>query len=96
MWTKGYSNSAIARELGMTRSAIIGKGRRLGLPPHDVIVRGKCSRAEAGIPRKSKSLPVEAVVPEKRKVKAKAVNGKRTRAEWDAILAEAVRNTVEK
>lgn len=94
LWDKGYSNSAIARELGISRNAVIGKGKRLGLPPHEVLVRGKCSRADVGVKSKSTSReePVEVPVPVKKK-RTKPTGERRTREEWNSILAEAVRNT---
>lgn len=94
LWAKGYSSSAIAHEFCMSRSAICGKVARMGLPEHAVVVKGKCTRAEAWIPRKSKPPPwIEDAPAKKKKVKAKAANGRRTREEWKSILAEAVRNT---
>ena len=98
LWGEGYSNSAIAREFCMSRNAILGKVKRLGLPPHDVVVRGKCSRAEAGLPRKKvkvdSTAAVEPVVEKRRFKKVIASKTERTKSDLRNMLADAVRNTV--
>ena len=34
LWRKGYPVQIIANRIGRSRSAVIGKAKRLGLPPH--------------------------------------------------------------
>ena len=47
LWQSGYSGSLIGVELGLTRSAVIGKVQRLKLPSRTTLV----SRRRSGAPR---------------------------------------------
>jgi len=48
LWIEGLPASVISERIGVTRNAVIGKARRLGLPPHaDWQARRAAARREA-------------------------------------------------
>lgn len=44
LWGEGYSASLLAKRLGATRSAVLGKARRLNLPSRKSMVQAKRGR----------------------------------------------------
>lgn len=93
LWAAGSSITDIANELGVTRSVISGKIRRLGLQRGERKVGERRKKAHRVI-EIAEDRP-DQVSPPKLKRCHNWGKPQRTQAELRAMLAEAVRNTIE-
>jgi hypothetical protein len=88
LWAQGISSTLIAIEFGMSRSAVLGKVSRMKLPlkrtlkdAHGVEVPELPAIEEPYVP------------PPHKRGRPPKERAKRTAAQYQAMLAEAVRNT---
>jgi GcrA cell cycle regulator len=91
LWAKGYSNAAISVELGVSRNTIIGKVKRLKLVPRTPTKTAEGMGVKYPKPRDPKAEANRAAP----KLRGKEA-AKRTQADYQEMLAQAVRNTLDK
>jgi hypothetical protein len=88
LWAQGMSSTLIAIEFGMSRSAVLGKVSRMKLPLRRTL------KDAHGIEVPALPEPIEEPVPPAHKRgRPPKERAKRTPAQYQAMLAEAVRNT---
>lgn len=98
LWADGYSASAIASEMGwLTRSAVLGKVHRLGLPARAPRMNAR-AKEERPVPKRARRLPrppsekVTIIRPRFQMAILKRLP-EMTKSQLRAELAQAVRNT---
>lgn len=96
LWAEGHSTVAIGRQLGVSKNAVIGKARRLGLTARpspirrDPILAMSLPRARQHIPVQGSTLPPLASIAAPKVVPSKPVPifGRTSRVETPAPLTE--------
>lgn len=69
LWQAGYSGSLIGIELGLTRSAVIGKAQRLRLPGRTTLVTRRPQRSQQVLAPKRPPKPKKASPSRRRSIK---------------------------
>jgi hypothetical protein len=87
LWAQGISSTLIAIEFGMSRSAVLGKVSRMKLPLRRTL------KDAHGVEVPELPAIEEPVPPARKRGRPPKERMKRTAAQYQAMLAEAVRNT---